>query len=366
MFSDAPNSMSDENQGSIKILQDTGRRYFNMLLLFWGGYLLLNLIFMGLWGAKSFFLLILFLLLSIVLASMTHALRYFYKHRAHAWPLYKTALYLLWALPLLALAAQALMVGLTRLLVFVFPVLIANNQPISIGGLLGYAMNYCIMLTLWCAIYLLRAEFTKRRHSEVAYWQLQAQLKDNELQFLRSQINSHFLFNAINNLRTLITEDAQAARKGMASLSVLLRGLLQSDSQQLVTLRDELDWVQGYLYLESLQFEHRLSTHMEIDENLLTAKLPPLVMQTLVENAIKHGIAARRQGGELRICIQRISTEYWQIEVQNPLPEFQPMHIGNQIGLRNTRERLHMAFGHKASLDLEFSTLVTTRVQLPL
>jgi LytS/YehU family sensor histidine kinase len=212
----------------------------------------------------------------------------------------------------------------------------------------------------------LRAEFTKRRNSEIAHWQLQAQLKDNELQFLRSQINSHFLFNAINNLRTLITEDAEAARKGMASLSILLRGLLQNDAQQLVSLRDELEWVQGYLYLESLQFEDRLTTVLDIDESLLTAKLPPLIMQTLVENAIKHGIAARRQGGELRICIQRLSALRWFIEVQNPLPEFSPSHTGNKIGLKNTRERLHMAFGEKATLDLTFSTQVTARVELPL
>ena len=232
--------------------------------------------------------------------------------------------------------------------------------------MLVYAINYCIMLGLWCTIYLLRAEFQKRRNSEIAHWQLQAQLKENELQFLRSQINSHFLFNAINNLRTLINEDPQAARAGLASLSVLLRGLLQHDGQQLVSLREELEWVQGYLSLESLQFENRLRTTIEADDTLLTAKLPPLILQTLVENAIKHGIAARRAGGHLTITIKKMDLANWKITVTNPLPEFQPPHQGNGIGLRNARERLQLAFGNNANLMLEITEQVTATVEMPL
>jgi LytS/YehU family sensor histidine kinase len=227
-------------------------------------------------------------------------------------------------------------------------------------------MNYAIMLTLWSAIYLLRSEFNRRRYAEISHWQLQVQLKENELQFLRSQINSHFLFNAINNLRALINEDAERARAGLADLSVLLRGLLQNDGAQLVSLREEMEWVRGYLALESLQFEDRLHLDIQVDESLLTAKLPPLIIQTLVENAIKHGIAARRAGGTLQIRIKRIGSDHWQINVVNPLPEFQPSHQGNKIGLHNARERLGMAFGEAAQLDLHIANEVTASVSMPL
>lgn len=94
-----------------------------------------------------------------------------------------------------------------------------------------------------------------------------------------------------------------------------------------------MEWVKGYLSLEALQFENRLSTTIEVDESLFTAKLPPLILQTLAENAIKHGIAARRAGGHLTITIKKSNPAYWQIKVINPLPEFEPTHQGNKIGL---------------------------------
>lgn len=343
------------------------QRYLIAQCVFWGTYGVLNLIFIGLWGATlSPFLIILFIALSLILGLITHGFRYLYKTYANNWTLLKVGLNLIWLIPLAALLAQFLLSIFIGALIALFPATAAGAQPTSTGGMIAYTMNFCIMLGFWCTIYLLRTEFHKRRNSEIAHWQLQAQLKENELQFLRSQINSHFLFNAINNLRSLVKEDAEQAREGLANLSVLLRGLLNNDDQQLVTLREEMEWVKGYLSLEALQFENRLSTTIEVDESLFTAKLPPLILQTLVENAIKHGIAARRAGGHLTITIKKSTPTHWQIKVINPLPEFQPTHQGNQIGLRNARERLQIAFGEQASLDLDIAEQVTATVEMPL
>lgn len=349
------------------IMENTTKNYIRAQLLFWSMYLLLNLLLMRLWGSHlNPFLIGMFFWLSIVLGLISHGFRYLYKRYAQNRSLLNISLHLMWLIPISSLFAQIIVSGLIFVAYKLAPQLAAGAQPVSAGGLLGYTMNYCILLGLWSTIYLLRAEFGKRRNSEIAYWQLQAKLKENELQFLRSQINSHFLFNAINNLRSLINEDPQAARNGLANLSVLLRGLLQGDDQQLVSLRDEMEWVKGYLALEALQFENRLSTSINLDESLLTAKLPPLILQTLVENAIKHGIAARRAGGHLSISIQKISATYWQIKVTNPPPEFQPAHQGNKIGLRNARERLQLAFGDNASLHLDIAEQVTATVEIPL
>ncbi|HOY22221.1 MAG TPA: histidine kinase [Cellvibrio sp.] len=334
---------------------------------FWCSYGALNLIFMSLWGATlSPFLIILFIALSLILGLITHGFRHLYKTYANNWTLLKVGFNLVWLIPLAALLAQFILFIFISALITFFPATAAGAQPTSTGSMIGFTINYCIMLGLWCTIYLLRAEFHKRRNSEIAHWQLQAQLKENELQFLRSQINSHFLFNAINNLRSLVKEDAEQAREGLANLSILLRGLLNNDGQQLVTLREEMEWVRGYLSLEALQFENRLSTTIEVDETLLAAKLPPLILQTLVENAIKHGIAARRAGGQLTITIKKSTPTHWQIKVMNPPPEFQPTHQGNQIGLRNARERLQIAFGEHASLNLEIAQDVTATVEIPL
>lgn len=350
-----------------KIMEKSTTQYIRAQLLFWGVYFVLNLLFMRLWGVHlTPFIILMFLWLSIVLGGISHGFRYLYKTRAQHWTLLKTSLHLIWLIPAAALIAQIIVSSFIYSLHTLTPQIAEGAQPVSAGGLLGYTINYCILLGLWSTIYLLRSEFKKRRNSEIAYWQVQAQLKENELQFLRSQINSHFLFNAINNLRSLVKEDAEAARNGLASLSVLLRGLLQTDGQQLVTLREEMEWVKGYLSLEALQFENRLTTEIALDENLLTAKLPSLILQTLVENAIKHGIAARRAGGHLRIDIKKINLTHWQIKVINPLPEFQPTHQGNKIGLRNARERLQLAFGDKANLNLDIAEQVTATVEIPL
>lgn len=346
--------------------QTYSRYYLVAQLLFWGGYLVLNLVFMALWKYNSWFNLWLFVLLSLLLGIVSHGLRSLYHRFARGWGLLRTSLHLLWILPLAALGTQLLLTSILLLLLKLSPSLMADARPVDTASLVGYAINYAIMLGLWSLLYLLRVEFYKRRNSEIAYWQLQAQLKDNELQFLRSQINSHFLFNTINNLRTLIKEDPERARAGLADLSMLLRGLLQSDGQQLVNLQTELDWVRGYLGLETLQFESRLQIDFQIDESLLGARLPPLVLQTLAENAIKHGIAGRRQGGLLRIAARRLPDERWQLQVTNPAPEFPVSHQGNKIGLRNARERLQIAFGARAQLNLEAGEQVTATVEMPL
>lgn len=340
--------------------------YLVAQFIFWGVYFLLNLVFMALWKYNSWFNVLLFTLLSLLLGIMSHGLRLVYRRYAQPWSLLRTSMHLLWMLPIAAICTQVLLTSILLILLKLTPSLMTDSKPVDTASLMGYTINYAIMLGLWSLLYLLRAEFYKRRNSEIAYWQLQAQLKDNELQFLRSQINSHFLFNAINNLRALIKEDPERARTGLADLSVLLRGLLQGDGQQLVSLQTEMDWVRGYLGLEALQFETRLQVEFDIDKSLLGAQLPPLVLQTLVENAIKHGIAARRQGGLLRISITKLGDNRWQLRVTNPPPEFAGSHQGSKIGLHNARERLQLAFGPRAQLNLDIADQVTATVEMPL
>jgi LytS/YehU family sensor histidine kinase len=149
-------------------------------------------------------------------------------------------------------------------------------------------------------------------------------------------------------------------------LATLLRGLLQAEAHTTVPLREELDWVRGYLALEALQFEQRLQYEFAIDDSLLDAKVPPLLVQTLVENAIKHGIAGRRTGGLVSLRAQRLNDSEWQLEVENPAAELPALHQGNGIGLANARERLAIAFGERATLELQLGEHVVARVCMPL
>jgi signal transduction histidine kinase len=342
------------------------RQYYLAQSLFWGGYILLNLVFMSLWGQTSTLAIPIFLVLSILLMASSHGLRCLYQRFATNWSLLKTALNLAWLLPIMSLLAQYLLYVLITVGVRLLSVNTDGMPRGSVGVFIGYSMNVCIMLVLWSTFYLLRVELRKRRNAEIVQLQLQLALKDAELQFLRGQINSHFLFNALNNLRSLIREDAERARNGLNDLASLLRGLLHVDPARKVKLKDELEWVKGYLALEALQFETRLQTEFMIDESLLNQELPPLILQTLVENAIRHGIAARRDGGVVHISARKLNDQRWQLRVTNPLPEHVSAHAGNGIGLSNARQRLQLAYGDQARLSLEFGVQVIATVELPL
>jgi LytS/YehU family sensor histidine kinase len=300
-----------------------------------------------------------------LLGITSHGLRALYHRRHQNCSFLQISLHLLWLLPLSALLVQLVLHALIYGVLQIAPAQAAGIQPVSVGSFIGYSINTMIMLMLWSILYLLRSEFKKRRETEIAHWRDQARLREIELQFLRSQINSHFLFNSLNNVRALILEDPQAARQGLADLATLLRGLLQAEAKLTVPLREELDWVRGYLALETLQFEQRLQYEFSIDDSLLDAQVPPLLVQTLVENAIKHGIAGRRNGGLLSLRAQRVNDGKWQLEVENPAAELPALHQGNGIGLANARERLAMAFGTHATLELQLGATIIARVCLP-
>lgn len=340
------------------------RTYLLAQLLFWSGYFFTNLLFVGAWGFYSHSSLFIFLLLSLLLGGASHGLRNLYRRRAHRLSSFRLGLHLLWLLPLTALAVQAL---LHSIIFLVLRVIGSNDniQPVSAGSFIAYSMNTGIMLMLWSMLYLLQREFKQRRETEIAHWRDQAKLREMELQLLRGQINSHFLFNSLNNVRALILEDAQAARQGLADLATLLRGLLQLENKQTVSLREELEWVRGYLALESLQFEQRLEYGFVIDESLLDEPVPPLLLQTLVENAIKHGIARRRLGGRIEINARLLSDTQWQLLVTNPPAEIMTTHQGNQLGITNTRARLAATFGEQANFELSLGDPVRAQVDLP-
>jgi len=342
------------------------RQYYLAQFLFWSAYFLLNMVFVKVGVQWHPIYPVIFLVLSLLLFTATHALRWIYKKKAYTWPLRKTILNLVWALPVTAVLIQWLLFTLVFIVISVFAIDATGAQRSTVGGFVTYVMNTWIMLVLWCTVYLFRVEFRKRREAEVAHWKLQSEVKEAELQFLRSQINSHFLFNALNNLRSLIREDAERARAGLNDLAALLRGLLHVDPSKKVKLKDELEWVKGYLALEALQFENRLRTEFNIDDKLLNQELPPLILQTLVENAIKHGIAARRDGGVVGISAKSISDKKWQLIVTNPGADRAGTHQGNGIGLKNTRQRLSIAYGDQASLALQIGDVVIATVELPL
>ncbi len=141
--------------------------------------------------------------------------------------------------------------------------------------------------------------------------------KDAQLNNLTAQLNPHFFFNSLNNIKAQVIDNPQAARRAIDLLSEVLRTSLYNRDTTLITVQQEMALITDYLELEKMRFEERLKTHIEVDETITGSAILPLSIQTLVENAIKHGIARRKAGGRITITVQR-NGHSLQATVQNP------------------------------------------------
>jgi LytS/YehU family sensor histidine kinase len=204
-----------------------------------------------------------------------------------------------------------------------------------------------VIYTAWMSLYMAFA-MQRRRH------ELAEQLQTAELRLLKSQLNPHFLFNSLNGLRSLIAEEPARARDAVTQLARMLRYTLASGEEDLVSLERELEMVDDYLALESMRLAERLRIEREIEPAARTSRLPAMLLQTLVENAIKHGISALKEGGALRIAA-RIEGDQLRLSVTNPRPQGDAGTHGGGVGLRNAAERLRLLFGARGSLNLDLS-----------
>ena len=141
---------------------------------------------------------------------------------------------------------------------------------------------------------------TKSRKQQLDTLRLESLVKELELQTIKAHINPHFIFNSLNSIRALVDENPQRARKAVTELSNILRSSMQSEKMETVPLEKELNIVKDYLALENMRFEDRLKIEYQIDEDTLDQPVPPMMLQTLVENAIKHGISKQINGGVVK------------------------------------------------------------------
>lgn len=155
----------------------------------------------------------------------------------------------------------------------------------------------------------------KNRKSELEKLALKSALQEAELMILKNQVNPHFLFNALNNIRSLILIEPEKARKMVTHISDLLRYSIQFNASEKVALKEEIEIVKDYLQLESIQFQERLSYTFNISPETLKVQIPPMAIQLLVENAIKHGLSTQKNGGQILVSTSLIEN-YLLIEVK--------------------------------------------------
>ena len=214
----------------------------------------------------------------------------------------------------------------------------SDIQPFNMQASLLYWFNTSVILIVWSVLYIGIRTYQNRRLQEIENWKLRAELREAELAVLKAQINPHFLFNALNNVRSLISEDTEVARDMVSALSDLLRYAISHTSDDLVMMSDELEMVQQYIALEKMQYEDRLEVDFDIDRQADRCKVSPMVIQMLVENAIKHGISKHAGRGRIQIRVQK-SGEMLTISLVNP-GVLDPSGAGNGIGLSNIKKRL--------------------------
>jgi two-component system, LytTR family, sensor kinase len=189
---------------------------------------------------------------------------------------------------------------------------------------------------------------------ELRATQLEAQLVQAQLQALKMQLHPHFLFNTLHAISALMDDDVKGSRRMIARLSELLRITLESAGQHEVSLREELDALERYLEIEQIRFQDRLTVHLAVAPETLAARVPNLVLQPLVENAIRHGIAPRSSAGRIEIRTERLDGML-ELQVIDDGPGLQPGEEGLKegIGLANTRARLQQLYGDEHRIEIK-------------
>lgn len=260
---------------------------------------------------------------------------------------------------------------------FLATILVFMRMPISIAlgrfnprldfvpeKIISGILTYALIFFLWAVMYFIYNYFESYNKS----LRLEASIKEIELSNLKSQLNPHFIFNALNSIRALVDENPPKSKQAINQLSNILRNSLVTEKRGLTGFDDELKVVKDYLGLESIRFEERLRTEFEIDPESSSFLVPPLMIQTLVENGIKHGISKLTEGGIIQLKT-KVSEDHLKIHIRNSgkfvLNGSRSKSGG--LGLENTRQRLKLIYGDEATFRIltENDNFVLTEVIIP-
>lgn len=228
-----------------------------------------------------------------------------------------------------------------------------------------YFGNWCKNLAAWILSFTVYNYVQMNRMAELEKIMLKTSMREAEAKVLRSQLNPHFTFNALNSIRALVIENPEKAQQSITQLSNILRNSLLADRRKTVELREELKTVTDYLELEKVRYEERLQYKIETDPLTMYWQVPPMMLQTLVENGIKHGVCKAKNGGSIRI-VTSIDQGDLLIEI------FNTGILGNKdsggVGLDNTSERLSILYGKQASFEITQNSEDTVRatVRVPM
>lgn len=221
------------------------------------------------------------------------------------------------------------------------------------------------LFLIWSGFYFGLRYYRQYQTAQLDRLRLDAAVKESELRALKAQLNPHFLFNSLNSLRALIPQNLTAPRETLTLLADLLRASLNSGHEETIPLGRELETVDHYITLEQLRFEHRLTIQRTVDPAALAWPVPPFLVQTLIENAVKFGISTREPGGQITLEAA-VRAGHLHLRIFNP-GTIDGASASTGLGLKNARARLALLFGPAARLTLTQAApdLVVAELVLP-
>lgn len=243
-----------------------------------------------------------------------------------------------------------------------------RTSPLSVDGAFFFGMwaSTTTATIIWTALYTGVAALVRARRARQDAIALELGMSEARLKALEAQIGPHFLFNCLNSLRGLIIENPVQAQDMVTRLANILRHNLARDANPKEPLAAQVEFTTDYLALESIRFEERLRTRFNIDPTTLTRAVPAMLLQTLVENALKHGISHLPEGGEVSINAH-FEANALVIMVENTGELVRSPPGSTQVGLSNLRERLRVLYGSAATLEILATGTNTVRatVRIP-
>lgn len=341
------------------------RLYWTLQISGWILYAILQIVFYTISsGSISSKRIVFFLLEALICLLVAHVLRYMMVNKFKWMSL---ALPRLIPRVLLMVAGLALVTYFLQQLAIIVSGRVFNPElafdPIQI--IYGWSF-FTILFFLW-AVFYFAYYFVEQYNKSLKYETSRIEI---ELNNLKSQLNPHFIFNALNSIRALVDENPKKSKQAINHLSNILRNSLAVDRIGLTKFEDELKIVKDYLSLETIRFEERLRTEFDIHPDSNIFLVPPLMIQTLVENGIKHGVSKLTEGGSISVKTFVEGTNL-KIQIRNS-GQYHQYHVNGirrkgGLGLKNTAQRLKLLYGENASFKIENEndTFVLTEIIIP-
>jgi len=251
------------------------------------------------------------------------------------------------------LAPAALALGLHKLTLWLLHIFILTPDYhvfVEESSLYRLSVSYLLMVGS-TGFSILWYQLSQNQESERRNQEIERIAREAELFKLRQQLQPHFLFNSLNSINSLIGSRPQEARKMISQLSDFLRSTMRRDEQNFISLRDEIEHLRLYLEIEQVRFGHRLKVEIDCEDALYEWKIPPLILQPLLENAIKHGLYGTLDSLLIRLKC-RLQNNYLLLSITNPYDNDPRYNTGTGFGLKSVKRRLYLLFGRTDLIEV--------------